>query len=220
MGHYQAVLGLLKTLGFIRIDVIPSGLPPLKKGAQAPPPVRKEMLQILFGNHSQKIKLDFSEIHKNKISYTTQVLGRYLKKHRSENLVFVAGADQLPLWKKWRDFKKLTASCHWIFLSRKGLPQKTIENPIAELQKKRILGKELFSHSDSNPSPIRIWPLFQSQNSQRLYLLVLHTPAPAISSSEIRKKIKDPRQKCPVGFPLDLWRYLKKNHIYVSSSRK
>jgi len=133
-GHTQAIEGLLKNPGVMKIIVLPSYGTPLKKVA------------VSFDQRMDMAKLAFSSLHLVKVSdfeqkhqtqYTWQLLEKFSP--QVKNPVFVIGTDQFQKIDQWAKFPEVLAMSDWIVLLRKPTTMDSLKTNIQKLVQEQIL---------------------------------------------------------------------------------
>lgn len=87
---------------------------------------RKLMLQMAISSESstalrQKMKIDMTPIKLGGLTETIAVV-RELRKHIKDEIVFVAGSDQLTTFHKWTHWEELEKELTFLIIVRKGSP--------------------------------------------------------------------------------------------------
>lgn len=198
LSHLAAVRGLFANPGVKRVFVIPAAKPP-HKPAHVESAHRLRMTELLFEGVSD-VLVDRREIDREKTGQPSYSIDTILDLKKTEpNLAFVIGADQLRDFPKWHRFADCLSACHWIVLTRR---------PDGEA-KAQAAAKELESRGLARPTDPRSWALAGGKT-----LEIVETPAPALSSTEIRRQIAL-KGLPPEGALSDLvTRYLKDHGLY------
>lgn len=198
LSHLEAVRGLFVNPGVKRVFVIPSARPP-HKPAHVDSAHRLKMVELTFEGIPDVI-LDRREIDREKTGRPSYSFDTILDIKKAEpNLAFVIGADQLLDFPKWHRFADCLSACHWIVLTRKPDGESTAQEAAKTLESMGLARKT---------GPHR-WSLDQGK-----WLEIIETPAPARSSTEIRRQIAL-KGLPPEGALSDrVTRYLKDHGLY------
>lgn len=202
LGHREAVEGLLKNPGVLRVLVIPSASPP-HKPCSASLNQRLEMTRLNFTDiRLGEVQINTSEIERaarepNRPSYSFETLielSRDIPK-----LAFVIGADQLALIHTWYRFPELLGISNWIVLERKPKGEGIARATLAQWE----------SNGLARAEGDRSWRLTHGKS-----LLLVSTPARAVSSSEIRETIARTGKASQNGLLPNVDAYLKTHRVY------
>jgi len=204
--HLTAMRGLLAHPGAARVIAIPSGRPP-HKPAHAEAAHRLRMTELLCAE-AEGISVDPIEIDREtagKPSYSFDTLVEVAKRLGSSGtaakLAFAIGTDQLTELASWHRFPEILDLCHWIVLARK--PDGTV--------RARAGIRALEDRGLARASGDGTWRV---GTAGARTLKIVETPAPALSSTEIRRRIAL-NGDLPEGvLPPDLTRYLKEFRLY------
>ena len=116
-GHYEIIKYCCKKCD--QLVLMPSTLSPHK----SQPPVeeshhRSKMLELLTHDIDFPIKIDNWEFTQSGPNYTYQTI-QYLEKQYPEySISMVIGADQLIKFKKWKKYKEILSSIHFLGFNR------------------------------------------------------------------------------------------------------
>lgn len=218
LGHREAVRGLFENPGIRRVLVIPAGNPPLKPGA-TPAEHRLKMAELGFAGleRSGEVLIDRRELERTartgKPSYTFDTLLELRREIPA--LAFVTGVDQLSQLHVWHRFPELLGSAHWIVLARKdsakNLPGETAMQTLRQWEASGLIRKDPRAGADE-------WIC-----SGNTHLKLVPTPAPAMSSSEIREEISRSSDRGKLKASLEGWllpsvlAYLMEHRVYGMS---
>jgi len=211
IGHREAVQGLFSAPGVKRVIVLPTALPPHKKGNFADAKHRVAMTKLCFapviaGLTPLKgtIQIDQRELERaertGRPSYTFETLTEL----NSTNLAFVIGADQLRDLPSWYHFPELLTLSNWLAIERRPSGSQLARQALRNWETSGLV-RPAEEEND----------LWQIRDSSR-FLKLVSTEAPAISSTEIRKSIALSGE-APIGSLVpEVLAYLKQNHLYGS----
>ncbi len=206
----MAVQGLFENPGVKRVLLLPSPAPPLKK-TTTPLEDRVAMTRLCFEEQIPglprlrgSVSIEHSELSRAEKNphgptYTFDTLLEL--KNEIPKLAFVIGTDQLIQLPRWHRFPELLDLCHWIVLNRQG--QTSPHSLLSEWEASGLLKKTQSERGFSE------W-----EN-----LILCPTPAPAVSSTQIRENFA--RKGVPPEKTLtpNVERYLMQRGIYGTSAR-
>lgn len=197
-GHIQTALNICKHLKLEQLYLLPCGQPVFKKGCQASPQQRLDMLHLATKKYPSLL-IDTRELTQKTPSYTIDTL----KQIRSESsitqpILFILGQDAFQNFLKWHDWKNILKYCHLMILHR----------PAMKMTYDTRLKKFIFKHLTKN------------------YLQLMSQPCGAIyewnagdypySSTNIKEALK--HQEPPLGVDDMVLQYIHKNHLYSNDS--
>jgi len=178
-GHIQAAAQIRKKLDLDKVFLVPNHRNPLKSDIpQAPPEKRLEMIRLAAGQ-VEGIEVSSVEIERKKPSYTVDTL-RMWKGTGKHALWLVIGHDLFANITKWKDFRDIFEISNVAIVSRAGMNFTIKPEPPFEIRNDFLYHKEenemiCFNHSSGSK------------------LLFVKIDAPDISSTEIRKRVKEGR---------------------------
>jgi len=182
LGHLEAATAVIEDLKIRKLIIVPSGRPPLKL-AGTDKELRLEMVRSCFSStkiSAARIEIDTREIERESVnpSYTFDTI-QEMKQEFHSPLAFIIGSDQLLDLNKWHRFQDLLKLCHWIVLKRKPIPETQVSRVLEQLAASGILR----GSSDHQFGAYQI-------TGSSTHLRVIETPAPELSSSQIRAEIQ------------------------------
>lgn len=187
-GHLVTAEEALKQFMLDKVIFIPSGKPPHKTTGSLASTEDRYLMTVIATASNRDFMVSRVEIDRKGRSYTIDTL-RYLKDIFKERatLYFITGADAILEILTWKDPKEITNLCKFIAATRPGYDISRIE----------YLKKKLFKDADDN--------------DQHIFLMEI--PALAISSTDIRSRIKTGR---PINYllPESVCNYLLKHELY------
>ncbi len=169
-----------------KVLFIPAGHPPHKADRKVTDNMHRYFMTLLATINNPYFEVSTIELENKEISYTIHTIMK-LKEiyHENTELYFITGADAICELDTWRDVENLFKLCNFIAGTRPGPSTKYIDTKIDELQKK--------------------------YNS---YIRKIDSPALAISSTDIRNKIRE-RQSIKYLLPESVEYYIYKNGLYL-----
>ncbi len=177
-GHIQASVQIRKKLGLDRVVFVPNYQNPLKnKGAQAPADKRLQMLKLAVSG-IDGLEVSPVEVEKKSVSYTVETLRLWKARREDNSLWLVMGHEIFLDMEKWKNFKEIFKSSNVAVISRTGTDVENKPEPPFEIKgdflyDRNVMGDLYFIHkSGSTLSFVKI-------------------KAPDISSTEIRKRVKN-----------------------------
>jgi nicotinate-nucleotide adenylyltransferase len=179
-GHLRAAEEAREVLDLDKILFIPSGNPPLKTKELAGAVHRYKMTRLAVLKNRSFDVLDIECARSGK-SYTVRTIEALRKIHKDSELFFVLGIDTFLDIKNWWKPEKLLSLINFAVLSRPGnWFIDLLTSPYLELK------KSLLSRLDRGETET-----FSSELRSGKKLVLLRITPVAISSTEIRKRIKE-----------------------------
>lgn len=175
-GHVLAAQGLLKRPGVKQVWVIPSGTPVWKDSPVFSAERRLKLCELAFAGDA-RIQVNDAELSGPR--YTVETLEHLRRRYPDETFAWVMGSDQLAELHRWKGFPQLLGACHWIVLGRKPMGS----------QQGRFLLQQWESRKLCMPVGTDHWLL----SGHPTVMTLVDTPAPAISSSQVRDFIEKSR---------------------------
>nr|PZN05520.1 MAG: nicotinic acid mononucleotide adenylyltransferase [Bacillota bacterium] len=168
-----------------RVIFVPTGNPPHKKDYEVTDPEHRYVMTALATNSNPFFQVSRIEIERRGYSYTVDTLNQFLEIYGKDvSLFFISGADAVLDILTWKNVKGVLDVCTFIAATRPGYPVKKLEDKLKEL--KDLYGKDV---------------------------QLLEVTAVAISSTEIRKRVKEGRS-IKYLVPESVEEYILKNGLY------
>lgn len=121
-GHLNLARTAREKAGLSEVRVIPAAKNPLKKMVEGPSAEeRLELTRLAFADLGPGFNVDDREIKRGKTSYTIQTLEEIKAENPEAELFLIMGADLLPEFKAWKDWKKILEIANLIVTSRPGV---------------------------------------------------------------------------------------------------
>ena len=118
VGHLLAAVDALERLTLDRLAFVPAATQPLKAIRRtAPAADRLAMLRLLLGD-DRRFTVDPVEIDREGLSYTVETLDDYARRHPGAELFFLAGADVLTSFSRWREPARVLTLARLVLLTR------------------------------------------------------------------------------------------------------
>jgi nicotinate-nucleotide adenylyltransferase len=188
-GHLVTAEEALIQFHLERVIFIPTGQPSHKTTGKIASPEDRYLMTVMATASNREFYVSRIEIDKKGKSYTIDTL-RELKKIYGKNseLFFITGADAILEILTWKDTEEIIALCKFIAATRPGYNISKMED-----LKKRLFSKKI--------------------EMAEQCLFIMEIPALAISSTDIRNRIKTNR---PIKYllPESVSSYLLKNELY------
>jgi nicotinate-nucleotide adenylyltransferase len=188
-GHLVTAEEALIQFHLERVIFIPTGEPPHKTTGKIASPEDRYLMTVMATASNREFYVSRIEIDKKGKSYTIDTL-RELKKIYGKNseLFFITGADAILEILTWKDTGEIITLCKFIAATRPGYNISKMED-----LKKRLFNKKV--------------------EMAEQCLFIMEIPALAISSTDIRNRIKSNR---PIKYllPESVSSYLLKNELY------
>lgn len=190
--HYGHLVTAQEALYQFKLDEIifmPSGKPPHKANHDIAPAEDRYLMTVMAIAANPKFSVSRFEVDKKTPSYTIETLGELRRIYSKEmEIFFITGADAVLDILNWKEPEKIFRLSHFIAATR----------PDYSIDKLKELGNFRVTQSDSG---------------EEAEIFLMEIPALAISSSDIRKRI---RQRRPVRYllPDAVLDYIKERKLY------
>ncbi|ADY56741.1 nicotinate-nucleotide adenylyltransferase [Syntrophobotulus glycolicus DSM 8271] len=183
-GHLVAAETARTVFGLDNVLFIPTGIPPHKNHCPVTDPnLRYEMVRLSIRDNSY-FKVSRLEIERDGPTYTIDTLRTLKGLFPQQELYFITGSDVLEDILAWREPNEIIRLARIIGASRPGY--------------------------DAGDSLKRIYDLYPEVKGR---ITELEIPALAISSTDIRIKVKNQRS-IRYLLPEEVRLYIKNNHLY------
>jgi len=184
-GHLVAAEAARDQFRLDRVVFVPSGVPPHKKAYPVTEPRHRYLMTVLAAASNPFFEVSRVEIDRPGFSYAVDTVAEFRRVYGTGNqLYFITGADAILEILTWKKVDKLMSLCEFIAATRPGY----------HLQLDATLEK------------------FPLEARGRIHLM--EVPALAISSTDIRRRVREGR---PVKYllPETVEQYILKNKLYV-----
>jgi len=184
-GHLVAAAEALEEFELEQVIFVPTGQPPHKQPELVTDASHRYMMAVLATVNNERFAVSRIEIDRPGPSYTVDTLLELQRRYGPDtDLYFITGADAMSQILQWKGGASLFEMCHFIAATRPGYALMTF---------KKALGPVYEKYKD------RIHPL--------------QVPALAISSTDIRQRIRQGRSARYL-VPDPVWHYIVKNGLY------
>lgn len=106
VGHLLIASDAVDALRLDRLVLVPAAVQPLKGVAGATPHQRLSMTRLLTGADT-RLEVDQIEIDRGGLSFTVDTLAAYAEKYPGASRFFLAGADVLDSFGRWREPERI-----------------------------------------------------------------------------------------------------------------
>ncbi len=169
-----------------KIIFIPAGIPPHKQDIDIAEGKHRYFMTLLATITNPYFKVSKIEIENDEVSYTVNTIMKLRDMYdKDTEIFFITGADALNEMETWRSPQKLFTLCRFIAATRPGVDYEKFKKKIDYLNKK------------------------YSSN-----IIVTAVPALAISSTDIRERIKLGKSIKYI-LPETVEHYIYKNNLYT-----
>ncbi len=187
-GHLVTAEEALMQFKLDKVIFVPSGTPPHKTTGVLAGAEDRYLMTVIATASNKDFMVSRIEIDRQGKSYTIDTL-KYLKSifAKSATLYFITGADAILEILTWKNPDEIISLCEFIAATRPGYDISRIED-----LKKRLFGGRSYAGE---------------------HIFLMEIPALAISSTDIRKRIKSNR---PIKYllPESVSNYILKNELY------
>ncbi|KKM11189.1 nicotinate-nucleotide adenylyltransferase [Clostridiales bacterium PH28_bin88] len=184
-GHLVAAEAARDQFRLDRVVFVPSGVPPHKKAYPVTEPRHRYLMTVLAVASNPFFEVSRVEIDRPGFSYAVDTVAEFRRVYGTGNqLYFITGADAILEILTWKKVDKLMGLCEFIAATRPGY----------HLQLDATLEK------------------FPPEARGRIHFM--EVPALAISSTDIRRRVREGR---PVKYllPETVEQYILKNKLYA-----
>jgi nicotinate-nucleotide adenylyltransferase len=183
-GHLVTAEGARYEWGLEKVIFIPAGRPPHKPGLQITEPWDRYVMTGLAIESNPFFQVSVMEIERPGPSYTVDTVSAMQVLYPESEIFFITGSDAVLEVLTWKDVPKLLSKCRFISVSRPGY----------NLDK-------LHAGLDGIPEELK------------KKIIYMQVPSLAISSTEIRKRVREGR---PVKYllPESVENYIMKKELY------
>ena len=123
-GHLIAAQDVYEQYKLDRLFLVPAAQAPLKPNdVQSSTDDRWQMLQAAC-EWDQRLEISDYELRKGGMSYTIDSVRHFRALYPHDELYWIIGGDQLPLFHKWKEISELVGLIEFIFLERPRHPSK------------------------------------------------------------------------------------------------
>ncbi|WP_157074749.1 nicotinate-nucleotide adenylyltransferase [Thermovenabulum gondwanense] len=184
-GHLVAAEEARINFNLSKVIFIPAGNPPHKKDYPVTDAEHRYIMTALAVNSNPFFEVSRVEIDREGYTYTVDTLKWFKEKYKDAvEIFFISGADAILDILTWKKVEEVMNYCTFIAATRPGYTSEQLERKVKEV--KEIYGKEIF---------------------------VLEVTGMAISSTEIRKKVKN-GQSIKYLVPEAVEYYILKYNLY------
>ena len=181
LGHLRAAEEVSEILGLERMIFVPRAEPPHKEGEReviAPAKLRSEWTRRAIADNP-RFSLDLLETERSGPSYTVDTLRNFAERLAPEKPIFVIGQDAFAEIETWRDPATLFTLSHFAVITRP---------PVGEGSLAGQLPARFAEHFDLDSEAG-----FGRHRSAATWMRWIHISALEISSSDIRRRIREGR---------------------------
>lgn len=118
VGHLLPVSDAYETLGLDHLIVVPAGSQPLKAGEMVASGAQRLAMVRLAVAGDPRFEVDPIEIDRAGLSYTVDTLQNISDRHAGAELYFLAGADLLASFDRWREPDRIRQLARLVVMPR------------------------------------------------------------------------------------------------------
>ncbi|MBS3994740.1 MAG: nicotinate-nucleotide adenylyltransferase [Alkaliphilus sp.] len=169
-----------------KVLFVPAGIPPHKTEVKISESKHRYFMTLLATITNPYFEVSKIELDNDEVSYTINTIKKIKEIYQKDTeLFFITGADAVCELDTWKNVKELLHSVNFIAATRPGLDSSVVDEKIHELEIKN-----------------------------NAYIRKINVPALAISSTDIREKIKK-QQSIKYLLPESVEYYIYKHGLYV-----
>ncbi|MDI6829709.1 MAG: nicotinate-nucleotide adenylyltransferase [Actinomycetota bacterium] len=187
-GHLVTAEEALHQFGLDEVLFIPSGHPPHKEDRESLDPESRYLMAVIATADNPRFRVLRMELERPGPSYTIDTVRELRRLYGpGTDIFFITGADAILEILTWKDPEKLLREARFIAATRPGYDLKRLEDALPEAEKER--------------------------HAEDPRVLVMEIPALAISSTDIRERVREGR---PVTYlvPKGVREFIEKNGFY------
>jgi len=171
-GHLDAARAADAAIGFDRLIVIPSNVPPHRPQPAASSFHRFAMAALaVSGRHPWQ--LSDLELRDERPSYTWTTLERLRQQYEPRELFFIIGGDAFAEIESWKRYPELLDAAHFAVVSRPGWPVTSLPARLRALASRMRIGVDGTDAGDED----------------RTWLFLLDAQTTDVSGTEIRRRV-------------------------------
>ena len=138
MGHLDLARAARRAMGFDRVILIPSHVPPHRGVPHASAPHRFAMVALAIQDEPG-LEVSDVELEDDGPSYTSRTLDRLAARgFDTRSACFIVGADAFRDIRSWKDYPAILDRCHFIVVSRPGWPAPAMRRELPALADRMI----------------------------------------------------------------------------------
>lgn len=185
-GHLVTAEAARSEFNMDKVVFVPSGQPPHKKGLEISNKEHRYIMTVLAMAANPYFEVSRTEIDRTGESYAIDTV-RYIRSKLQPGceLYFITGADAILEIVTWKDVEELFENCTFIAATRPGFN-------LGEMKKKLLT---------------------KLTRANLAKIIPLEVPAMAISSTDIRERVKDKRT-IKYLLPESVEKFIQKNDLY------
>lgn len=185
-GHLVLAEQIRTQFNLEKVIFIPAGIPPHKQELNITSSKHRYFMTLLATITNPHFEVSKIEIAEEKISYTINTIKKLKETFDSNTeMFFITGADALYELETWKNIEELLKLCNFIAATRPGIDEKKLRDKIDYLNK-----------------------IYNAQ------IIVTSVPALAISSTDIRERIRHGKSIKYI-VPESVEYYIYKNKLYI-----
>ncbi len=164
-GHLVAAEGARHSFALDKVIFVPAGRPPHKSARQITDPYHRFIMTELAVASNPYFETSTIEVERPGYSYTIDTVRQVRELYPHTEIYFITGADAVLEILSWKDVDELLEMCWFIAATRPGYPLGNLRS--------RLKGK--------------------IKESQMERIIPMEVPALAISSTDIRARVREGR---------------------------
>lgn len=164
-GHLVAAEGARHSFALDKVIFIPAGRPPHKSERQVTDPYHRFIMTELAVASNPYFETSTIEVERQGYSYTIDTVRQVRELYPHAEIFFITGADAVLEILSWKNVDELLEMCWFIAATRPGYPLENLRS--------RLKGK--------------------IKESQMKRIIPMEVPALAISSTDIRARVREGR---------------------------
>jgi len=206
-GHLLIAEKIRERFGLDKIYFIPAYQPPHKTRFPVADSYDRFTMLALATLSNRFFNVLSLELKKRDMSYTIDTLKALRKQNKREDYFFILGTDSFLEITTWKEYRNLVRRCHLIVVNREGYDFARAKTTLPGSLQKMVVHVENENRSFSKELEQRI-------KGRRKFIFYMYMDPVAISSSEIRGKMKN-QESARYDMPDSVLAYIQKNKLYL-----
>ena len=194
VGHLALAENVAESFGLDRMLLIPSKIPPHKKGSIIAPEMRLDMVRMCAESLGSVFSVSDYEVNKEGVSYTLLTLQHFREQFPEDELFFACGTDIFATIEKWHRYDELFEYTNFVVVSRSMISFAKMLEAIPEWLHDKVIREEQYAGEKNGK------------------IILYEMPPVDISSTEIRDVLEASYRKA--NLPEAVYEYISEKGLY------
>lgn len=187
-GHLVAAEAVRQELSIEKVLFVPTGRPPHKTKARVSDGGHRYLMSVIATASNPFFEVSRLEIDRTGTTYTIDTVTELKNRYPGARLYFITGADAIHQILTWKEAERLLTLCDFVAVTRPGYNREKLNSDVSHINGK-----------------------------YRAKLHVLEIPALAISSTDIRNRVKI-LKTIKYLLPEEVEKYIMKAGLYIDNA--